>query len=389
MRYIKIIVRNAFRHPLRTILTVLGLALTITAFGIVRNILFMFDLSRADILEGHLISRHKTSLMQYLPVAHKEKMEEVEGVKYVSYAHWVGVRYGDNAEDFFGKMAIDPEHYFDIRKDMSVSEDHLKEFQKNKTGCLITQGLALYMKWNIGDQVTIKSDYFENVEYKLTIVGILEFKQDEQQQAKFMMMRSDYFAEKLGQEVTSELDHSAGWFEILVDPPEDAGEVALRIDSVFANSPHETMTQTVDAFASSMYIDRFRTILTALQVSSFLMIVVILLVLLNTMSLVARERVSENAVLKTIGFRTSHLVFMNFGEALFVALLGGILGAFLIWPGLIMFKVALPMFQQMQYTFDILWWVIPVVLIVGLIASIVPIMRATRTTIVEGLRTVE
>jgi putative ABC transport system permease protein len=388
MKLIKLIIKNAFRHPLRTVLTVLGLALTITAFGIVRNILVLFDLSRADLIEGHLITRHKTSLMQFLPESYKDRIAQLDGVKYVAYAHWVGTRYGDNAEEWFGRMAVDPEHYFDIRTDMKVPEETLQKFKTDKRAALVTPALALDKGWKEGDHVTVGADFFEGVSFEVNIVGNIEFVNDEENQAKFMMMRADYFAQRLGEAVSPELDHSAGWFEELAANPDEGPEVAKEIDSLFANSDHETLTETVGAFAS-MQLDRFRTIITALQVSSFLMIVVILLVLLNTMSMVARERIAENAVLKTLGFRTSHLTFLNFGESLFVALMGGALGAFLIWPGLKVFKVIIAAFQGMEYQFDVLFWVIPAVIIVGIVASIVPIYRAVKTTIVEGLRTLE
>ncbi len=388
MKLIRLIIKNSFRHPLRTVLTVLGLALTITAFGIVRNILVLFDISRADLIKGHLITRHKTSLMQFLPESYKDRIAQVDGVKYVAYAHWVGSRYGESPEEWFGRMAVDPQHYFDIRTDMKMPEETLAKFKADKRGAVITPALALDKEWKEGDHVTFGADFFEGVTFEVNIVGEFELVNDEQNQAKFMIMRADYFTQRLGEAVSPDLDHMAGWFEELAANPDEGAEVAKRIDSLFANSDHETLTETVGEFAS-MQIDRFKTIIRALQVSSFLMIVVILLVLLNTMSMAARERISENAVLKTLGFRTSHLMLMNFGESLFVALMGGALGAFLIWPGIIVFKVAMGFFQQVKYQFDVLYWVAPAVILVGILASIVPIYKAVKTTIVEGLRTLE
>lgn len=389
MKLIKLMIKNAFRHPLRTILTVLGLALTITAFGIVRNILVLFDISRADLIEGHLITRNKTSMMQFLPEAYKDRIAHLDGVKYVAYAFWMGMQYGENQEEWFGRMAVDPEHYFDIRTDMRVPEETLKKFKEDKRAAIITPALALDKGWKEGDHVTVGSDYFTGVNFEINIAGEFELANDQENHAKFMIIRGDYFSQRLGEAVDPSMDHSAGWFEELAAKPDEAPEVAKQIDSLFANSDHTTLTETVKDFASNQ-VDRYRTIITALQVSSYLMIVVILLVLLNTMSMVARERIAENAVLKTLGFRTSHLTFLNFGESIFVALMGGALGAFLIWPGIKLFIAALGLFQrQLSYHFDVLYWVVPAVIIVGILASIVPIYRAVKTTIVEGLRTLE
>ena len=388
MKILKLIVKNAFRHKLRTFLTILGLAVTVMSFGIVRNILEVFNYSQDDLVPGHLISRHKTSMMQFLPITHLDKMRQVEGVEAVTYSFWLGAKYGDNPEEFFPRMAIDADNFHKIRSDWTVSDEDLKKFQAKKNAALITPALALDKGWEEGKQVTVGCDYLDNVQLDVEIVGQFEFNQEQQQQAKFMMVRGDLFRQSIGQNVSPELEHQVGWIELLADPPDEAAEVAARVDSLFMNSDYETKTESVNAYADAQ-IDRFKTIITALKVSSYLMIGVILLVLLNTMSMVARERISENAVLKTLGFRTGHLVFLNFGESMIVALLGAVLGAFLIWPGIIMFKQLMPFLQQVEYKWITLAWVGPALAIVGILASLVPILKATRTTIVDGLRTLE
>ncbi|NIP42545.1 MAG: hypothetical protein GWO41_09485, partial [candidate division Zixibacteria bacterium] len=331
MKFLKLIVKNAFRHRLRTILTILGLAITIMSFGIVRNVLEVFNFSEDDLVPGHLISRHKTSQMQFLPYSHLEKMRQVEGVKAVSYGLWMGVRYGDDPEEFFGRMAIDQDNFYKIRSDWQVSEEDIEDFKTTKNGALITPALALKKDWKEGDVITIGSDFFENISLDVEIVGSMEFKQEENRQAEFMFIRGDLFRRALGQNVDPEMEHQVMWIELLADPPEKSAEIAARVDSLFMNSDMETKTEPVNAYVTAQ-IDRFRTIITALKVSSYLMIGVILLVLLNTMSMVARERINENAVLKTLGFRAKHLITLNFGESLFVAILGAILGSTLIWP---------------------------------------------------------
>jgi putative ABC transport system permease protein len=388
MNLIKHIIKNAFRHKLRTILTILGLALTIMAFGIVRDILEIFNFSQDELVPGHLICRHKTSMMQFLPMTHLDKMRQVEGVKYVTYGHWVGVRYGEDPEGFFMRFAVDQDNFYKVRTDWLVSDEDLEAFRSQKNAALITPHLALDKDWKPGQHVTIGADFFENISLDVEVVGQMEFKSERNAEFDLMIIRGDLFRQALGANVSEELEHQVGWIELIADPPEDDAKIALRVDSVFANSDMETRTETVNAYANAQ-IDRYRTIITILRVSSYLMIVVILLVLLNTMSMVARERISENAVLKTIGFRTKHLVLLNFGESMFVALLGGILGAFLIWPGVVLFKVVMPFLQQVEYKWITLAYVGPALIIIGILASIVPIYKAVRTTIVDGLRTLE
>jgi len=388
MKLLKLIIKNAFRHKLRTILTILGLAITVMAFGIVRDILEVFNFSQDELVPGHLITRHKTSMMQFLPITHLDKMRQVEGVKYVTYGHWIGVRYGDDPEEFFMRMAVDPDNFYKVRTDWKIEDSALEAFRAQKNAALITPPLALAKDWKKGQQVTIGCDFFENISMDVEVVGQFEFKSERNAEFEFMIIRGDLFRQAMGTNVSEELEHQVGWIELIADPPEDDAQVAQRVDSIFANSDMETRTETVNAYANAQ-IDRFRTIITILQVASYLMIVVILLVLLNTMSMVARERISENAVLKTLGFRLRHLIAFNFGESIFVALLGGILGAFLIWPGIVLFKVVIPQLGEVEYKWITLAWIAPAVIGVGILASLAPIFKAARTTIVDGLRTME
>jgi putative ABC transport system permease protein len=388
MKLLKLIVKNAFRHRLRTILTILGLAITIMSFGIVRNILEVFSFSEDDLIPGHLITRHKTSMMQFLPYSHLDKMRQVEGVEAVTYGFWMGVRYGDDPEEFFARMAIDQDNFYKIRSDWITSEEDIEDFKTVKNAALITPALALKKDWEEGDVITVGCDYFETVSLDVEIVGQFEFAQEQNRQAEFMLVRGDLFRRAIGQEVSEELEHQVGWIELLADPPEEATEIAERVDSLFMNSDMETKTEPVNAYATAQ-VERFRTIITALQVSSYLMIGVILLVLLNTMSMVARERINENAVLKTLGFRGKHLVILNFGESMFVALIGAAVGAALIWPGIKLFKTLMPFLQQVKFEWITVVWVIPAMIIVGILASLVPVIKATNTSIVDGLRTLE
>ena len=388
MKLLKLIIKNAFRHKLRTFLTILGLAITIMSFGIVRNILAVFDYSSDDLVAGHMISRHKTSMMQFLPETHVEKMRAVDGVKYVTYSFWIGAKYGDDPEDAFMRMAVDAENFALVRTDWSVSDESLEAFKAQKNAAIITPALALKKGWEPGQKVTVGWDFSDQVSMDVEVVGQFEFKNEQNAQLEFMLIRSDLFQQAAGASVSPEMEHQVGWIELIADPPEDAAEIGLRVDSLFANSNFETKTESVNAYADQQ-IERFRTIITALEISSYLMIVVILLVLVNTMSMVARERISENAVLKTLGFRTSHLVILNFGESLFVAILGAILGSFLIWPGMFLFKTLMPFLQQVEWKWGTLIWVGPSLIMIGIFASIVPIIKAIRTTIVDGLRTLE
>lgn len=388
MKLLKLVFKNAFRHKLRTYLTILGLAVTIMSFGIVRNILEVFSYSDSDLVPGHMICRHKTSVMQFLPMTHIDKIRQVDGVKYVTYSFWVGMKYGENPEDFFMRMAVDPENFALVRTDWRIPDESLDAFKAKINAALITPALALKKGWENGQKVTVGWDYSDQVSIDVEVAGQFEFKNEQNAQLEFMLIRADQFQKAAGASLSPEIEHQVGWIELIADPPKDAADVGMRVDSLFANSNYETKTESVNAYADQQ-VERFSTIINALRISSYLMIIVILLVLLNTMTMIARERISENAVLKTLGFRTGHLVLLNFGESMLVALIGAVVGGFLIWPGVMLFKQIMPFLQQVSWNWETLYWVGAAMLIIGVLASIAPIVKAVRTTIVDGLRTME
>ncbi|HTY00119.1 MAG TPA: ABC transporter permease, partial [Bacteroidota bacterium] len=129
-------------------------------------------------------------------------------------------------------------------------------------------------------------------------------------------------------------------------------------------------------------------ILTAMNVISFVIIGIIMLVLGNTMIMAARERVREYAVLKTLGFHTFHLIGLIAGESLLIAGIGGALGLLLSFPMTAGFAEAMPKgwFPVFELEPITAWIAFAAAVMVGVIASLFPILRALNTRIVDGLR---
>ena len=83
-------------------------------------------------------------------------------------------------------------------------------------------------------------------------------------------------------------------------------------------------------------------VITAMNIMSFVIIGIILLVLANTMVMSARERTHEFAVLKALGFSGGLLFFLIAGEALILSTLGSALGLLVTVPAVEGFQTALP-----------------------------------------------
>lgn len=173
---------------------------------------------------------------------------------------------------------------------------------------------------------------------------------------------------------------------VKVKDPDRAAEISQEIDALFSNSLAETLTETEKAFQMG-FVAMTEAIIAAVRVISIVVIAIILIVLANTMAMTARERTSEYAVLKTLGFQRNYLFLLIAGESISIAFLGGILGALMMFPGGRLFQHQMKSFLPV---FEVTWHTIGLILIVsfllGLAAAIPPLVRIARMGIADGLR---
>ncbi len=200
--------------------------------------------------------------------------------------------------------------------------------------------------------------------------------------------RFDLVDERMREEMPGRAGR-VGWLIVQIDDPSQAAAISEQIDNLFANSLAETKTETEEAFTLS-FIEMSGTIIFGLRIVSFLVIGIILLVLANTMAMTARERMNEYAVLKTLGFRPPHLIGLIFGESVLIAAFGGALGLILTSLTIPVLRSALSNFLPV-IPFEGVTIVLAVIaaMVVGLLAAIFPTFKALRTTIVDGLRTID
>ena len=384
MKIIKLAIKNAFRHKLRTGLTVLGLAVAVMAFGLLRTVIDAWYAGAEAAPPDRIVSRNAVNIIFPLPFSYRGQILKVPGVEKITYAHWFGAYYVD-PKNFFANFAIDHETYFDIYPEFIVDSAQMAAFKSEKTAVICGQILADRFGWKVGDRIRLIGTIYPG-NWDLTLRGIYRGRDKGTDESAFLL-RWDMLDENLRATVPGRAGN-VGWYIMKISNPADAVAVSRSIDALFKNSLAETLTETEEAFQLS-FIAMSSAIITGLQLVSYLIIGIILLVLANTMAMTARERISEYAVLKTLGFRPLHLVFLIAGESLFIAFVGGILGMLLIYPMAGGFGEAMkyffPVFEVKPITV-VLAGIFAVV--VGVLASVFPILRATRISIVDGLRVV-
>jgi putative ABC transport system permease protein len=382
MLFLKILFRNAFRNRLRTGLTILGMTIAILAFGLLRTVISAWYAGVEASSPTRLITRNSISLIFPLPLAYKEKIRQVEGVKNLSYGNWFGGIYIDE-KNFFANFAVEPRSYLELYPEYVVAPKEKEAFLEDQRGFIAGRKLAQRYGWKIGDMVTLKGTIFLG-DWDFVMRATYQGREENTDENQFFF-HWDYLNETLKKRKGLWADQ-VGFYAVGVAEPELTGEVAAAIDKGFRNSLAETLTETEKAFQQG-FVAMTGAIISTIQVVSIMVIVIILAVVANTMAMTTRERIGEYAVLKTLGFKASHIAGLIFGESLVITTLGCLLGMTLTYPAADVFYRQLgayfPVFNVEQET--LLLSMIASVL-VGLAAAVIPARRAIRIRIAEGLR---
>jgi putative ABC transport system permease protein len=382
MELLKLIIRNVFRHKLRSGLTIVGIAVAMLAFGVLRTLVKTWYVRAENSSENRLVTRNKTSLIYTLPVAYRTKILQITGVNGVAYGMWYGGIYKDR-KNFFAQLAVSGTDYLSLYPEFVLSDDERKAFDRDRNSAIAGRRIAERFGWKIGDVITLQGTIFPgNIE--LVLKGIYKGARTDVDETVFFF-RWDYLNEILKKSFPDRAD-KVGWYVVRVKDPDRAAEIAQEIDTLFESSLAETITETEKAFQLG-FVAMTNAIVGAVQVISIVVIGIILMVLANTMAMTARERSSEYAVLKTLGFPPWFLFLLISGESVAIAMLGGIAGAVLSFPGARLFQAQLENFLRVfEITPSTIVLIVAVSFLVGLVAALPPAIRVSRMRIVEGLR---
>lgn len=383
MRILKLIIKNSLRHKLRTFLTILGISIAVFAFGLLRTVVTAWNAGVEASAANRLITRQAVSFIFPLPLAYRDQISNIPGVEEVTYANWFQGVYIDKTQ-FFARLAVDAETIFEVYPEFVVSEEEYQTFLKERNSCIIGEGIAEQYNLKIGDLMTIEGDIYPG-DWQFVVRGIYK-PRDKTTDATQMLFHWDYLNERMI-EMGSGRTNEVGWYIVKISDPDKSAEISEQIDGLFKNSRAETKTESERAFQQG-FVAASSAILTSINVISFVIIGIIMLVLGNTMIMSARERTREYAVFKTIGFSAKHMVGLILGESLFISALGGGLGIVLAFPIVEGVSQAIPkgMFPVFELEPITLIFAVTAVVLIGMAASIFPIMKALRTSIVDGLR---
>lgn len=382
MFLLKLIIRNAFRHRLRAFLTVLGVAIAITAFGLLKTLVGLWYLGVEHSSATRLVTRNAISLIMPLPIAYKERIRQVSGVQAVSWGNWFGGIYIDQ-KNFFANYAVEPRSYLELYPEFVLPPEQKAAFLNDRKACVVGRKLADRYGWKIGDLITLKGTIFPG-QWEFVLRGIYRGAEKSTEE-RALFFHWEYLNETIKKSVPRRADQ-VGFYMIGISEAERAAEVSQAIDGLFKNSLAETMTETEKAFHLG-FVAMTEAIMIVIQIVSYVVIVIIMVVAANTMAMTARERIGEYATMKALGFKGYHIAGAVFGESLLIAVIGGVAGIAAGFPAARLIEVELaqffPRFELAPATIALQ---LGAALLVGAVAGIFPTWRGARIKVVDGLR---
>lgn len=382
MKYFRLIWSNAWRKKIRTFLTVLSVFVAFLLFALLSAIGFAFR-GGVDVADAErLIIINKVSLINPLPISYMSRVAATEGVEAVTHASWFGGYYQDPRNQF-GQFPVDPQSYFDMYPEFVIPEEQFEAFKRNRTGAVVGKELAESYGWKVGDRIPIQATIWSRIDgsrvWEFDLEGIFS-NDDPRSSTAIMLFQYDYFEEarEFGK-------GTAGWYVLRVAKGSDPVQVANAIDLQFANSPNETKTSTEAAFAQS-FTKQFGNIALIVTLILGAVFFTLLLVSGNTMSQSVRERISELAVLKTLGFDDRTVLGVVLSESILIMLLGGLLGLGVGWAVVQGLTKQLGAFLPGIFLSPgAIAGGIGMMIGAGILAGIFPALKAMRLSIIDAL----
>jgi len=382
MKFVGLILKNARRSKRRTALTVLSVAIAVFLFASLRAIVDGFNAAAEASSSTRIVTIRSTSLIFSMPTSHGETIRNTAGVRDITWANWFGGIYKD-PRNFFAQFAIEPESYLRLYPEIQLTPEERRAFLDDRTGCIVGDGLARRFGWKTGDRIVLQVGIptYGTQDFTFTIRGVYRVA------SNAVDNQSMFFQWKYADE-RSIVKGQVGWYVVQINDPDQAPSVATAIDRQFANTPNETKTDTERQFQSS-FASMFGNVSLLLGSIALAVVITTLFVAANTMAMSVRERTTEIAVMRTLGFPAYMIFLFIAGEALLMSVAGGLVGALLaravVSGDLLAVSSFIPAFGVSGANVAV---GVALSAFIGVLAGIVPATMAARLRIVDALRRV-
>jgi putative ABC transport system permease protein len=384
MKFARLVWRSLLRRKSRTFLTMSSIVLVLLLI-VVLSCLLEAMMGETTVGKGanRIVVQHATGLSNFLPTAYRERIEQIPGVVAVNPETWFGGTYIDERpQNFFGQLSTDPAVWETVHDDYALPDEQLKAWQAARDSFVAGQQLIDRYHWRPGDHIQLRGSYI-NVTLDLRLAGVYRGPDES----------NIFFHNKYLENAVPTISGRTGIFFLRCREPQDVDRVADAINRAFENSsaPVKAMTERQFMMQFAEMMGNVRLLVRSIGA---MVLFTIVLIVANTVAMSARERVTQIAVMRALGFRRDQILALVLAEALLLAVLGGAIGVLLAFPftsGLVSLMKHTPV-APFAYNVRIAPSTVAVAfgwsVAIGLLAGLVPAWRSSRASIIDGLRQV-
>ncbi|WP_437895584.1 ABC transporter permease [Sorangium sp. So ce124] len=387
MNLVSVAARNVLRNKFRTLLTVIGAAVAVLAFVLLRTVLSAWNVAADYAAKDRIATRHKISFILPLPKRYMDTVREVPGVTEGSFMSWFGAKDPRDANNFFASMAVESKTFFKVYDEMVVSPEDMERWLGDRKGAIVGDVLATRLKVKPGDTVTLEGTIYPG-NWQFNVSGIYTATRKSIDRSQFIF-HYDYLNESLPERQRDQI----GWMTARIDDPSRSADISAAIDKIFDEKDVQTATMSERAMNLS-FMAMMSAVLTALNVVSVIILLIMMMILGNTIAMGVRERSREYGVLRALGFEPKHVRIFIIGEAATIGLLAGFIGLVISYP-IVELGLGRWLEENMGSMFPYFriepaTMVMAVLLSMGLslAASLIPAHNASKLSVTDALRRV-
>jgi putative ABC transport system permease protein len=322
VKYLPLVWSGLWRKPGRTILIFLQVSVAFALFGVLQGlktgVAHAVAAARADLL---IVHSRLSLIMQPLPYGLLEEVRTVPGVKLAIPVELSEGTY-QKPDQGIGVVAVSPEEGWPTAFTFTIAPEYIAAFRKSRTAMLVRDLVAQKYGWKVGDHIPLQLVVAQkngSTDWAFDVVGT--FTDSDVGGGRYIVIVSYPYFDEARLQKKGTVNH----FNVAVTDAKLATQVADAIDARFANSSHETKTESLRelAQASMQAIGDFDFLIRAVVGA----VLVALLFATTTMMVHSiHERTPELAVVKTLGFTDRAVFVLILAEALSVFLAGAVCG---------------------------------------------------------------
>ena len=370
--------RNLTRNKRRTILTASSVAVSLFLL----SSLAMVYTALGKPFEGEersprMMVRRLTGLTFMMPASFRQRIQAVPGVVAVTPMNWFGAYWKDPVNSF-SNFAVDADKVFDVLDMSRIAPDQLAAFKSERVAAVAGRQLIEKFHWKIGDRITLMGSVY-GITPELVLRGTFSGGPDDQ-----FYFHYDYLNEAMHE------FNQVNLYWIRVERPEIAARVGQAIDQTFRDTDSETKTEAEGTFLLS-FISMLGNVRGIILMVGLAVTFAVLLIVANSVAMSIRERVTEAALMRSLGFTSRQVLALFVGESLAVTVGGaamGVGGATLLYDAMALRQVGSMVFADMRMRPETILLCMALSVALAILSAGWPAYRAAKGNISDALRSV-